>query len=167
MTAGTDTSRKSSFPRRLSWHILMGISLYWISNAMVVFPWTINKALGIAAMFLSTVLWGFMAYYCLRHAPLKEWNRDTLSMGSCFLVTGVIQDYLLYAVYRGVPDELYEPTTFMAYGMTFFMPFLVRYVFLRKYTSGRVKQVTAAKLLVTATAGIAAFIFTVWSMKYW
>ena len=167
MNANHEVQKVSSFLRRLFWYLIIGISLYWVSNAMVVFPWVISKLLGITAMLLSTVLWGYMAYYCFRHVPVTERNRDTLSMAISFLVTGVVQDYLFYAWYRGVPDELYEPTTFVAYGLTFLLPFIIRYVFIRKKIPATIQQVTGTKLVITAIAGIAAFLFTIWSMRYW
>ncbi len=157
----------SSFIRRLFWYILIGITLYWVSNVLVVFPWIISKTSGIIAMFLSTFLWGYITCYCFRHVPVKERNRDTIFMGISFLFTGVVQDYLLYAVYREVPDELYEPTTFLAYGLIFILPFLVRYVIMRKDGSITVRMVTGTKLMTTAIIGIAAFLFTFWTMRYW
>ena len=51
---------------RILWYILVGFSLYWLGNILVAFPWLINKTLGIIAMFLSTVLWAYMSFYCLR-----------------------------------------------------------------------------------------------------
>jgi hypothetical protein len=167
MDANKGVQPVSSYIRRLSWYLLIGISLYWVSNAMVVFPWIISKLLGFIAMFLSTILWGYMAYYCFSHVPVRERNRDTLSMATSFLVTGVVQDYLLYAWYRGIPDELYEPTTFVAYGLTFFLPFFVRYVIIGKRIPGTIRLVTGTKLMITAITGIAAFLLTIWSMRYW
>ena len=157
----------SPFPRRLFWHILIGISLYWFTSVFVVFPWLISKILGIIAMFLTTVLWGYMSFYCLKHSPRKEWNKDTLSMALSFLFTAMIQDYLLYVVIRGVPDELYEFTTFLAYGLVFLMPFFVRYVLLIRYNLRSVLNVSKTKLLVTIIVGIISFIITLWSIKFW
>jgi hypothetical protein len=157
----------SSFLRRLLWYLLVGISIYWLGNVLVVFPWLISKTLGIIAMFLSTILWGYISFYCLKHAPKKNWNRDTFSIALCFLITAVVQDYFLYAVYRGVPDELYEPTTFLAYGLVFLLPFFVRYVILMKYELRNVLVVTNTKLLITVIIGIISFLFTIWSVKYW
>lgn len=157
----------SSFPRRLLWYILIGISIYWLSNALVIFTWLISKTLGIIAMFLSVILWGYMSFYCLKHAPRKEWNKDVFSMALSFLITAVVQDYLLYGVYRGVPDELYEPTTFLAYGLVFLMPFFVKYIILMKYTLRNVHVINNIKLLVTVIVGIISFIITIWSVKFW
>jgi hypothetical protein len=157
----------STFSRRLLWYILVGISLYWFGNVMAVFPWLISKTLGIIAMFLSTVLWGYITYYCLRHVPRKAWNRDTIFMAIIFLFTAVIEDYFLYAVYRGIPDELYEPTTFLAYGIVLLLPFFVRYVLLRKYVLKSVLLVSNAKLIITALIGIISCAITLWSVKFW
>ena len=167
MVENQGNSHISSFRKRLLWYILIGFSLYWLSNVLVVFPWIISKTLGIIAMFLSTFLWGYMAFYCLNHAPKNEWNRDTISMALSFLITCVVQDYFFYAVYRGIPEELYEPTTFIAYGVTFFLPFIVRYLILMKYNLKTVLVVTNTKLFITVIVGIVSFIFTIWSMKYW
>ena len=158
---------RSSFLRRLLWYILIGLSLYWVSNALVAFPWTISKTLGIIAMIFSTILWGYMAFYCLKHVPRNKWNKDTFFMALSFLLAGIVQDYLFYAVYRGIPKELYEPTTFLAYSLTFLLPFFIRYILLKDYDVKKVLFITPIKLLLTGLVGILAFLFTIWSMKYW
>jgi hypothetical protein len=158
---------ESALPGRLLWYILVGLSLYWISNLLVVFPWIISKTLGIIAMILSTVLWGYMAFYCLKHVPVKRWNKETFLMALCFLITGMVQDYFFYAVYRGIPKELYEPTTFLAYGLTFLLPFFVRYVILKRYKLEKVLPITPIKLVLTVLAGLIGFCFTIWSVRYW
>jgi hypothetical protein len=157
----------SSFPRRLLWYILIGFSLYWVSNALVVFPWILSRTLGIITMILSTVLWGYIAFYCLKHVPVNRWNKDTFFMALSFLLTGIVQDYFFYAVYRKIPEELYKPTTFLAYSLTFLMPFFIRYVILKGHTFKKVLFITSLKLSLTLMIGILAFLFTVWSMKYW
>lgn len=159
--------RESSFSRRVFWYILVGIALYWLGNVVAVFPWLISRTLGIIAMFLSTVLWGYVTFYCLKHVPRKNWNRDTAVMALIFLIAAVIEDYFLYAVYRGIPDELYVPSTFLAYGMVFLLPFLVRYVILRRYVLKSVLRISTGKLLVTFLAGIISCAFTLWSVKFW
>jgi hypothetical protein len=157
----------SSFLRRLLWYILIGLSLYWVSNALVVYPWIINKTLGIIAMIFSTVLWGYMSFYCLKHVPRNKWNEDTFFMALSFLITGVVQDYFFYAEYRGIPKELYEPTTFLAYCLLFLLPFFIRYIILKGYNLKKVHFITPVKLLLTVLVGMLAFLFTIWSMKYW
>ena len=157
----------SSFRRRILWHILLGMALYWVGNVLAVFPWLISKTFGLITMFLSTILWAYISFYCFKHAPRKEWNRDTLSMAISFLVAAAVQDYFLYAVYRGVPEELYEATTFAAYGFIFLLPFLIRHIFLRKYRPGKVLIVSREKLLLTALVAVVALVFTLWSVKFW
>ena len=157
----------SAFSRRLAFYILAGIALYWLGNVVAVFPWLVSRTLGIVAMLLSTVLWGYVTFYCLKHVPRKEWNRDTLIMAFCFLVMAIIQDYFLYAVYRGIPDELYVPSTFLAYAMVWLLPFIVRYLILRRYQLKNVLQITPATLWITLGAGILFCAVTLWSVKFW
>jgi len=156
----------ASYPRRLLWYLLLGFSLYWFGNVLVTFPWLLSRTVGIVAMFLSTFLWGYMSYYCLKHVPKKEWNKDTLSMALSFLITAAVQDYLLFVVYRGIPDELYEFTTFLAYGFVFIIPFIVRLI-IRKQSPSTIISISNTKLTITVTVGIVSMIITLWSVKYW
>lgn len=157
----------SLFPRRILWYILVGIALYWLGNVLAVFPWLLSKVFGIIVMLLSTVLWGYITFYCLRHVPREQWNRDTFFMAIIFLLTAVVQDFFLYAVYRNIPEELYEPTTFVAYGIVFLLPFVIRFVFLRKYTLKQVLPISNVKLLVTLSIAIVSFLITIWSIRFW
>ena len=161
------SNHSSSLIRRLIWYILVGIALYWIGNVLAVFPWLLSKTFGIIVMFLSTILWVYISFYCLKHVPRKAWNRDTFFMALIFLSTAVIQDYFLYAVYREIPDELYEPTTFLAYGMVLLIPFFVRYVLLRKYKLKSVLLISNTKLVVTAIIGVVSCAITLWSVRFW
>jgi len=146
---------------------LLGFSLYWIGNILAVFPWLLSKTLGIITMFLSIFLWGYMSYYSLRRVPVSDRGKDTLAMSLCFLLTAVVQDYFLYAVYRDIPDELYEFTTFLAYGLVALIPFPVRYIVLRKDTAGPTGTLPIAVLVGTAIIGICSLILTLWSVRFW
>lgn len=157
----------NSFIQRVLWYLLLGFSLYWLGNILAVFPWLISKALGIIAMFLSIFLWGYMSYYSLRRVPRKNQGKDTFAMAGAFIFTAMIQDYFLYAVYRGIPEELYEFTTFLAYGLVFFIPFLIRYVVLRKDKTESVSAISNSTVLLTAFIGISSLILTLWSIRYW
>lgn len=87
-------------------------------------------------------------------------------MALSFLITAVVQDYLLYVVYRGVPDELYELPTYLAYGFVFLIPFIVRLIS-RKNIHSNILSLRNSKLLITVSFGIVSLIITLWSVKYW
>jgi len=108
-----------------------------------------------------------MAFYCLKHVPKNKWNKDTFFMALSFLLTGIVQDYFFYAVYRKIPNELYKPTTFLAYSLIFLIPFFTRYIVLKDYNFKKVLFITPIKLFLTVFVGILAFLFVIWSMKYW
>lgn len=162
--AGSSPAR---FSHRVLWYLLLGFSLYWLGNILAVFPWMLSKTLGIITMFISVFLWGYMSYYSLLRIPWKDRGRDTLSMAVAFLLTAVIQDYFLYAVYRGIPDELYELTTFLAYGLVFLIPFLVRYIFLRKVRLESRPWIGTKMIIATSLIGISSLILTLWSIRFW
>ena len=160
-------SPTASFSRRILWYVVLGFSLYWLGNILAVFPWLLSKILGVITMFLSILLWAYMSYYSLRRVAPEIRNKDTVVMAIIFLLTAVIQDYLLYAVYRDIPNELYEPTTFLAYGLILLIPFIVRYIFLRKDSVGSIGAVTYPVYFVTAFIGICSLILTLWSIRFW
>lgn len=87
-------------------------------------------------------------------------------MALSFLITAAVQDYLLFVVYRGIPDELYEFTTFLAYGFVFIIPFIVRLI-IRKQSPSTIISISNTKLTITVTVGIVSMIITLWSVKYW
>jgi hypothetical protein len=157
----------AKFSRRILWYLLLGFSLYWLGNILAVFPWLLSKFLGITTMFLSICLWGYMSYYSLRRVPFKDRTKDSLAMAMCFLLTAVVQDYFLYAVYRGIPDELYEFTTFLAYGLVFLIPFLVRYTILRRKTDEPFRAISKKAYIIAGLIGVCSLILTLWSIKLW
>lgn len=161
------TPQSATFPRRILWYFLLGFSLYWLGNILAVFPWLLSKTLGIVAMLLSLLLWGYMSYYSLRHAPKKDWGKDSLAMAIIFLFTAMIQDYFLYAIYRGIPDELYEFTTFLAYGLVFLLPLLVRYIMVRKKITESKTTIGNTTLVLAALIGICSLFLTLWSIRFW
>jgi len=151
---------------RVIWYIVVGVALYWVGNVVAVFPWLISRILGIIAMMVSTLLWGYVAFYCLRHIPKPEWTRYTFLMACIFLVTAVVQDYFLYAVYRGIPDELYVPSTFIAYSLVFALPFIVRLI-MRNYQLETILVVSFQKIGIALLIGVVSFLITIWSIRYW
>lgn len=157
----------AKFSQRVLWYLLLGFSLYWLGNILAVFPWLLSKTLGIIAMFLSICFWGYMSYYSLRRVSVKDRTKDAIAMGICFLLTAVVQDFFLYAVYRGIPDELYEITTFLAYGLVFLIPFLVRYILLKKDKTPPVMAVSKTAHIITGLIGVCSLILTLWSIKLW
>ncbi len=160
------SSLSSKVAWRALWLVVVGAALYWVGNVIVIYPWIINRTLGIIAMMISTLLWAYMAFYCLRHIPKPEWTKYTLLMASLFLVTAVVQDYLLYVVVRGIADELYVPSTFIAYSMTFILPFIVRLI-MRNYQQETVLVISYKKLGIMLLIGVVSFLITIWSIRYW
>jgi hypothetical protein len=160
-------SSPAKFSRRVLWYLLLGFSLYWFGNILAVFPWLLSKTLGIITMFMSVLLWVYMSYYSLKHAPKRDRGKDTIAMAIIFLLTAMIQDYFLYAVYRDIPDELYEFTTFLAYALVFLIPFIVRYIILRKSAAEPVGAIGNPVIIATGLTGICSLILTLWSIRFW
>lgn len=151
---------------RVIWYIVVGVALYWVGNVVAVFPWLIHRTLGIIAMMASTLLWGYVAFYCLRHVQKSEWTRYALLMACIFLATAVVEDYFLYVVHRGIPDELYVPSTFIAYSLVLILPFIVRFI-VRNYKQETILVVSFQKIGIALLIGVVSFLITIWSIRYW
>jgi hypothetical protein len=156
-----------SFSLRLLWYLLLGFALYWAGNVLAAFPWLLNRTLGIIAMFISVILWVYMSWYSLRHVPEKERGKDSFAMALIFLLVAVIQDYFLYAVYRGIPEELYHVTTFLAYGLVFLIPIMVRYIIRKKGSAEGTVPISKTAYLITGLIGLGSLILTLWSIRFW
>ena len=146
--------------------IFVSFAAYWFANATLWIPWVINQWFGIACMILLVpVLWGASSYYCLVRTSLTNWKMASFALATIFLVVAVISDFFFFAIWRGIPDELYHPTTFAAYALIVIMPFIICAVLKRKRRES--KPINSKALIIAGGLGIIFLISTLYSMRYW
>ncbi len=101
------------------------MALYWISNLVLWFPWSINEWLGMTLMLtVSPVLWGFGVFQCLIKFSGEKIIKAALVIAIIFTSVAIISDYIFFGIIRQALDKLYHPTTFYGYGFLLFLPFI-------------------------------------------
>jgi len=147
---------------------LVGFTVYWFANAVFWIPWVINRWLGIAVMILLTpCLWGFASWYCLRYSPEKHWQKDRWFIAGIFLVIAIFSDFFFFAVWRRIPDQLYHPTTFAAYGLIMMIPFITSVIAVKMHKTKTACSLSGTTLLKVGLSGILFFLITLYSVRFW
>ncbi|HCC35354.1 MAG TPA: hypothetical protein DEQ02_06850 [Ruminococcaceae bacterium] len=146
--------------------IVVSFAAYWFANAVLWIPWKANQWLGIVIMILLVpTLWGFSSFYCLSRISLLNMKKAVIIIASVFLIIAFISDYFFFAIWRGIPDELYHPTTFAAYGLIVIMPVIIGILLKRKNV--KPKTISNKELIITGGLGILFLTSTLYSVQYW
>lgn len=158
---------ENSLSRKAILFSLVSFATYWFANAVLWIPWIINKWLGITVMIiLVPFLWGLSSIYCLKYSPIEKWSNIRWLISSVFLVISIVSDYFFFVVWRGVPEQLYHPTTFAAYALILIMPLIMS-----KFDIGTSKKETKIilnkNLAKIGLLGLVFFILTLYSVRFW
>lgn len=146
--------------------IIVSFTAYWFANATLWIPWKMNPWLGISIMILLVpILWGISSYYCLARTSLSYWKKVSAIIAAIFLVIAFVSDFFFFAIWRGIPDELYHPTTFAAYALILIMPFILGAKLKKKNI--KQKSISNKDLIIIGGLGILFFISTLYSVRYW
>jgi hypothetical protein len=143
---------------------LVGFSAYWFANAVLWIPWKINQLFGIVMMLLIVpILWGLSTLYCLIHIPIERRKNAKFIIAIIFLFVSVVSDYFFFAIWRGIPEELYHPTTFAAYALIAILPIIIGTISKKKDS----KKISNKIIFVFIIMGILFLGITLYSVQYW
>jgi hypothetical protein len=143
---------------------LVGFTAYWFANAVLWIPWKINQWFGIVMMLLIVpILWGLSSLYCLVRIPIERRKNAKFIIAMVFLIVSVVSDFFFFAIWRGIPEELYHPTTFAAYALIVIMPIIIWIVSMKKDT----KLISNKAIIIFTILGIMFFVTTLYSVQYW
>jgi hypothetical protein len=144
--------------------VLVGFTAYWFANAVLWIPWKINRLFGIVMMLLIVpILWGLSSLYCLIHIPIERRKNVKYIIAIVFLLIGVVSDFFFFAIWRGIPEQLYHPTTFAAYALIIIVPMIIGIVSMKKDT----KLISNKSIIVYTILGIIFLGTTLYSVQYW
>lgn len=145
----------------------VSFSAYWFANAVLWIPWKFNQWLGISLMIiLVPFLWGLSSLYCLRKTLFENIKSAKYVIAISFLVMAFLSDFFFFVIYRGIPDELYHPTTFAAYALIIIMPIIIGIV-LHKKGNNKYNEVKVKNLIIIFVFGIIFLITTLYSVQFW
>lgn len=147
--------------RGLPWGIVAlstSFALYWLSNVLLWYPWSVSEALGVALMLsVSPLMWAAGIVFVL-----TRWGRSSLWAGAAataavMVGVSVCADLVFFGVVRGAIEELLRPTTYAGYGWVAVLPFLIVILGGRRL-DGRRRAPTARAAVLPFTVGAAALL---------
>jgi len=143
------------------YNITVGFTVYWASNLILWFPWSLSTTIGMVLMLtINPFLWAYASYSCLRTFPNKNLIKAVFLNAIIFLLLAVILDYIFFVLIRGAIKELYHPTTFYAYGFLAGLPFIVLLLFRKKIERNKKYFAKSDFIKVGLTGLICVFILT-------
>ena len=139
------------------YNFIVGFAVYWASNLLLWFPWSINKWFGITLMLtVSPILWAFSTFLCLRTFPKEKLINGAILNSIIFLLLAVIMDYIFFGLIRNAMEQLYHPTTFYGYGFLVSLPFIGILGFRKKIEQNK-KIIHNTDFIKAGTIGLICF----------
>lgn len=134
-----DTTR-SAFREWVLFDAVVAFGLYWASNLLLWFPWSVSALLGMTLMLtVSPLLWAYGTYQCLIRDPSSRPLCGAVTIALVFTVTSAILDFLFFGLIRGAMQELYHPTTLAGYGFLLVLPFAEAYLLKRRIRAKKLR----------------------------
>ena len=140
--------------------IIVAFSMYWASNLILWFPWSISPALGITLMLTVTpFLWGFGIFQSLKKYPGPKLLTGALLTSLIFMLMAVVSDYIFFGIIRNAMHDLYRPATFYGYLFVISLPF-IEVLLLKKYflPAKNITQTDVVKNSIPGLVSLAAII---------
>ena len=144
----------SEFKKWILYSILIAFTAYWAANLILWIPWTISPAFGIIMMLTAgTILWAYVIYITLLKYQNDNIYKAALITGILFLIVSGLLDFIFFGLVRGAIKELYHPTTFYGYSFLIILPFILTYIFRKKFKKNK-KEISKRSFIKTAIIGI-------------
>ncbi len=139
------------------YNLIVGFAVYWMSNLILWFPWSINPLFGMTLMLtVSPIIWTISSFLCIRTFPKKKIMIGAMYNSLIFLILAVVMDYVFFGLIRNAMEQLYHSTTFYGYGFVASLPFIVAFGFRKKIESKR-RDICKADYTKAGTIGLVCF----------
>ena len=148
---------KSEISKWALYNVVVCFAVYWLSNLVLWYPWSINERLGqILMLTINPLLWGFASYSCIVRYPKNSVARGVFLNGFIFLVEAIVSDLIFFVIIRNAADKLMHITTLYAWGFVLFLPFIVYYLFGKLIVTGK-KELTTSSFGKPLKIGLFSF----------
>jgi hypothetical protein len=139
------------------YNVVVCFAVYWLSNLILWYPWSINERLGqIIMLTVNPILWGFASYSCLSKYPGSSSIKGALLNSLVFIVEAIVSDMILFAGIQKAADKLMHPTTFYAWGFVATVPFIVCLVFKKRIAKNK-ETITGRNFKTPLAIGMFSF----------
>jgi hypothetical protein len=121
---------ESNIKKWVLYNVVVCFAVYWLSNLILWYPWSINERLGqILMLTVNPLLWGFASYSCIRKHPGISLFKAVLLNSLIFISEAIISDLILFAGIQKATDKLMQPTTFYGWVFVATVPFIIYLLF--------------------------------------
>lgn len=124
---------ESNISKWVLYNVIVCFAVYWLSNLLLWYPWSINEYLGqILMLTVNPLLWGFASYCCIKKYPGANKFKGVLLNSSIFIFEAIVSDLILFAGIQNAMNKLMHPTTLYAWGFVATVPFIIYFLFKRR-----------------------------------
>ncbi len=133
---------ESNISRWVLYNVVVCFAVYWLSNLILWYPWSVNENLGqILMLTINPLLWGFASYSCIKKYPGTNLFKGAFLNSLIFIAEAVISDLIFFAGIQKAADKLLQPTTFYGWGFVATVPFIIYFLFKNHIRKNRVSLV--------------------------
>src|SRR5690242_19329879 len=92
---------KSYTSKWILYNLIVCFAVYWLSNLILWYPWSINETLGqILMLTVNPLLWGLASYSCIIRYPKESVINGVFLNGLLFLIEAIVSDLIFFVVIR-------------------------------------------------------------------
>ena len=140
------------------YNIVICFAVYWFSNLILWYPWSINEKLGQFLMLsINPLLWGYASYSCLIRYPKSKLINAVVLNSLIFIIEAVASDLVFFGIIRNAMNKLKHVTTLYAWGFVISLPFIV-YLFFEKTIIRQKREIKIADFWKPVFIGLISFI---------
>jgi hypothetical protein len=128
----------SNITKWILYNVIVCFAVYWLSNLILWYPWSINERLGqILMLTVNPLLWGSASYTCLKKYPDVNIFKGVLLNSLIFILEAIVSDLILFAGIQKAMDKLMHPTTLYAWGFVATIPFIIYFLFKNRISENK------------------------------
>ena len=124
---------KSNISQWVLYNLVVCFAVYWLSNVILWYPWSINEQLGQCIMLtVNPILWGYASYVCIKKYPKAHLFKGVVFNSIIFIVVAIVSDMVLFAGIQNAMDKLMHVTTLYGWAFVVTVPFTIYLLFKNK-----------------------------------
>lgn len=148
----------SNTSKWILYNLVVCFAVYWLSNLILWYPWSMNETFGqILMLTINPLLWGFASYACI----IKYLGTNTLKgvviNSLLFISEAIISDLIFFVGIRQATDKLMRPTTYYGWGFVASVPFII-YLIFRKRIENNKLLISRSNFTKPLTIGMISFV---------
>ncbi|WP_297095703.1 hypothetical protein [uncultured Draconibacterium sp.] len=149
---------RSNIAQWILYNIIVCFAVYWLSNVILWYPWSVNEKLGQTIMLtVNPILWGYASYLCIKKFPETNLLKGAFFNSVVFLAEAIISDMILFAGIQQAMDKLMHPTTLYGWGFVATVPFII-YILFKKPIKNHKKLLYKHDFKLPFITGVVSFI---------